>query len=65
MSEFLGMLPPGIVLMIGALFIPFLPKKIQAWVALTLPVLSFGHLLGFYVDGDMVTNSIMGLELNL
>lgn len=65
MLDFLGTLPPGIVMMIGALFIPFLPKKIQAWVALALPVLSFGHLLGFYVDGDMVTSSIMGLKFNM
>ena len=64
MFEILNVLPPGIIMMLGALIIPFLPTKFQGWVALSLPVLSFGHLLGFFVDGDMVTHTIMGLEFN-
>ena len=64
MNEMLHNLPPGSLMMLGALFVPFVPKKAQAWLALVLPILSAGHLLGVFADGDMVTSTLMGLELN-
>ncbi len=64
MLDWLTVLPPGAILMLGALFVPFLPKKAQAWFALLLPVLSAGHLLGFFEDGYSHNIALLGLEFN-
>ena len=40
-------LPPGMIIIIGALFLPVLPKKFQGWGALILPIISFAHLMMF------------------
>ncbi len=64
MLDWLTILPPGAILMLGALLVPLLPKKSQAWFALLLPILSAGHLLGFFVDGFSHTVTLMGLEFN-
>ena len=43
-------LPPGSILVLGALLLPLLPARVkQAWL-LTLPVLSFLHLLSMPSD---------------
>ena len=64
MLDWLTVLPPGAILMIGAVFVPLLPKRFQAWFALLLPVLSAGHLLGFFEDGYSHTLTMLGLEFN-
>ena len=64
MLDWLTVLPPGAILMIGAVFVPLLPKKFQAWFALLLPVLSAGHLLGFFEDGYSHSLTMLGLEFN-
>ena len=64
MLDWLTVLPPGAVLMFGAILVPLLPKKAQAWFALLLPVLSAGHLLGFFEDGYSHSMTLLGLEFN-
>ena len=51
MSELLYALPPGMVMMLGALLIPLLPRSAQAGYALLLPILSFLHLV--FLPGDL------------
>lgn len=55
-------LPPGTLMILGALLVPLVPKKQQAWFALLLPVLSFFHLLNF-TDGYTLNHIVMGIEL--
>ena len=50
MIEVLGEMSPGLVLILGALLIPFLPAKLRAVWMLALPVIAFWHLLGFEHD---------------
>ncbi len=38
-------LPPGLVLILGALVIPLLPKRLQPWLAVALPAVGFGQTL--------------------
>jgi len=38
-------LPPGLVLILGALLIPLLPKRLQAPFAVALPVIGMAQLL--------------------
>jgi multicomponent Na+:H+ antiporter subunit D len=38
-------LPPGLLLIVGALVIPLLPRRWQPWLAVLLPVLGFIHVL--------------------
>jgi multicomponent Na+:H+ antiporter subunit D len=61
--DFLQHLPPGTIIMLGALLIPFLPRKLQGWGAVVLPLLSAGHLLGYFSDGFTWTIDVMGNEL--
>ena len=56
-------LPPGTIMMLGALLIPLLPKKTQGWSAILLPVLSMIHLLTAFSDGFLLNFSFMGNEL--
>ena len=55
-------IPPGMIMMFGALFLPLFPRTLQGWVALLLPVLSFAHLLTLNIAPPEVVN-VMGLEL--
>ena len=56
-------LPPGTIMMLGALLIPLLPKKFQGWSAILLPILSMMHLLMAFSDGFILNFSFMGNEL--
>ena len=56
-------LPPGMLLMLGALLIPLFPRKMQAWIAVALPVLSAGHLFFAFQNGYVHNMEMMGLEL--
>lgn len=37
-------LPPGLILIIGAFIVPFLPGKVKNWVVIGLPILTFWHI---------------------
>jgi len=41
--------PPGLVLIVGALLIPLLPKRLQSVGAVVLPAVGFAHLLALDV----------------
>jgi multicomponent Na+:H+ antiporter subunit D len=56
-------LPPGTIMMLGALLIPLLPRKMQGWSAILLPILSLMHLLMAFSDGFILNFSFMGNEL--
>lgn len=47
-------LPPGAIMMLGALLIPLIPKAARAWYALLLPVFSAIHLA--LLPGDLVVH---------
>lgn len=61
--EMLSLLPPGMVMILGACLVPLLPRNTQGWFALLLALLSAGHLLLCFEDGDTLNYAIMGLEL--
>ncbi len=42
--EALALLPPGLILVLGALVLPFLRGRVQVSLTLLLPLLSFAHL---------------------
>lgn len=55
-------LPPGFIMMLGACLLPLLPRKVQGWAALLLPVLSAIHLA--MLPGDLlVTMTYFGETL--
>ena len=56
-------LPPGTIMMLGALLIPLLPRKIQGWSTIVLPILSMVHLLVAFSDGFTLNFSFLGNEL--
>jgi len=37
-------LPPGLLLILGALLVPFLPGKVKNWYVIALPALTFWHI---------------------
>jgi len=58
----IGSLPPGSILLLGALAVPFLRGRLrQAWL-LALPLLSFAHLLQLG-DGHLLQLQFMDYEL--
>ena len=56
-------LPPGSLMMLGALLVPLIPRKYQAWYALILPILSGIHLLTNFQDGFVFDTTFMGYAL--
>ena len=54
--------PPGIILLVGALLLPLLPRAIQSKGALVLPVLSLVHLF-FLSEGMFIEIEIAGYNL--
>ena len=72
MIEILKLLPPGSILMLGALLIPLFPKRAQSWMALTLPLISMAHFLGVFpltttVEEPLAyqyVTEVMGLKIN-
>lgn len=56
-------LPPGMLMIVGALLIPLLPRKIQGWSAVFLPIISMVHLLLAFSDGFVFEMTVMGNEL--
>ena len=41
----IGELSPGLILILGAVLVPFLPGRVRAVYMLALPVLAFAHVL--------------------
>jgi multicomponent Na+:H+ antiporter subunit D len=56
-------LPPGAIMMLGACLLPLLPRSVQAWGALLLPILSAIHLA--MLPGDLIVEmTFFGETLN-
>ena len=49
--SFLTLLPPGGLMMLGALLLFFVPRRVVGHVALALPIISFIHLT--LLPGDL------------
>ena len=62
----LGVLPPGWLLVIGALIVPLLPKNVSRGWMLVLPLVGLAQVWGpFGVDGESFMTTLFGLELTL
>ncbi len=59
-----GLLPPGFILLLGALVLPLLPRAARPWAFLVPPVLALVQLWGLQV-GDQLTWSFATYELTL
>ncbi len=57
-------LPPGLLMMIGALFLPLLAKRMQAWTVLALSALSLALFI-LTPSGDHGNLTLFGAELHL
>ncbi len=57
-----GLLPPGLILILGALLLPLVPRNARAWAFLVPPVLALLHLGGLE-SGDQATWSFATFEL--
>lgn len=57
-------LPPGFVMMVGALFVPFFARKIQPWVVLALSAISLGLFIATPA-GNYGIFEFFGSELNV
>lgn len=55
-------LPPGWIMIFGALIVPLIPKQFRSYGWLALPILSFGHLLTFGF-GEFATFEMLGNEM--
>ncbi len=62
--EALALLPPGLILVLGALVLPFLRGRVQVSLTLLLPLLSFAHLL-LLSDGASTTLEVLGASLTI
>ncbi|MEL6748580.1 MAG: Na(+)/H(+) antiporter subunit D, partial [Pseudomonadota bacterium] len=62
MSELISLINPGLVLILGALILPFLPHVARGALMLALPVAGLAVLLG-YDMGTTATVNALGLEL--
>ena len=62
-ADLLATLPPGLILILGALLIPILPGALRKIWMLALPVLAFIQMLGFE-PGLNGTAQAFGLDLN-
>ena len=56
-------LPPGFLLILGALLLPQLRRELQKVWMVALPVLSFVHLMVCHPVGHTVTWNLFGMEL--
>ena len=56
--------PPGLILIIGALLLPWLPRSLRPYFALVLPLVGFIQLL-FIADGTHGLIALAGHELAL
>ncbi|MGD8859412.1 MAG: Na(+)/H(+) antiporter subunit D [Myxococcales bacterium] len=63
-SETLRLLPPGMLLMLGALLIPLLPRRPQQALMLALPVVGLWHLWQL-PDGLVIGMQLGGYELDV
>lgn len=61
-SEILGALNPGLIIVLGALLVPFLPNPVRAVYMLALPVVAFVHLAGLPA-GELAQIRLFDLEL--
>ncbi|TWU16450.1 Na(+)/H(+) antiporter subunit D [Allorhodopirellula heiligendammensis] len=57
-------LPPGLLMMIGALFLPLLARRMQAWTVLALSALSLALFI-LTPSGDHGNLTLFGAELHL
>ncbi len=55
-------LPPGLILIVGALLVPLLPGRIKNWYVIMLPALAFWHISQL---GDSATVTLQLIDLNL
>ena len=58
-------LPPGVILIIGALMLPALPGRLKSAWMLMLPLLSGWHLWSLYNHSPEIAFELMGYELHL
>jgi len=58
-------LPPGVILIIGALMLPSLPGRLKSAWMLMLPLLSGWHLWSLYNHSPEIAFELMGYELHL
>ena len=58
-------LPPGVILIIGALMLPALPGRLKSAWMLILPLLSGWHLWSLYNHSPEIAFELMGYELHL
>ena len=58
-------LPPGIILIVGALLLPLLKGRLRQLWWLLLPVASFAHLLLYLPAGSELSISVFDYELTL
>ena len=59
-----GLLPPGFILLLGALVLPLLPRSVRPWAFLVPPILAMVQLWSLEV-GDQLTWSLATYELTL
>ncbi len=58
----LGLLPPGLILIVGALLLPLVPRAARGWAFLVPPALALWHLSGL-AEGDRATWAFATYEL--
>jgi multicomponent Na+:H+ antiporter subunit D len=58
----IGSLPPGLILLAGALILPLLPKALRAWAFLLFPLAALGQIAGLE-EGQSITLSFLTFEL--
>lgn len=58
----IGSLPPGLILLAGALLLPLIPRAARAWAFLAFPALAFLHILGLE-EGTTVSFPFLHFEL--
>ncbi|MAF65448.1 MAG: Na(+)/H(+) antiporter subunit D [Planctomycetes bacterium] len=63
-AESLALLPPGLILILGALVLPFLRGRVQAALTLLLPLVSFAHL-SLLSDGSTTNLEALGASLTV
>jgi multicomponent Na+:H+ antiporter subunit D len=62
LADALASLPPGLILILGALVLPLLRGRAQAALTLVLPLASFAHL-SLFGEGTTATLEVLGVSL--
>jgi len=58
----IGNLPPGLILLAGALILPLIPRALRAWAFLLFPLAAFFHIAGLE-EGQRLAFSFLHFEL--